>query len=206
MQTEQPVAKVFPGLPTRTRFRWLLISNPKMRLVDIALKLGVTKERVRQIASTEGIVLYKKPPIPRYPCRVCGEPVRSRIAKPKPKHKHCIQDKGEPCIVCGEPIKYRTKAALKWRTQNPSYLARAGAIGSRPPQHRTCKQPPEFWPCGLCGRGIQLGEWQRLRFRRFQCSDILCDSESCRTKFKEQVLPAMDSVGRARYKEEQDAS
>ena len=57
----------------------LRVNNPHMKGSEIARLVGISRERVRQILNTQGLLVRSVPRV--RPCKVCGKPITHSHAK-----------------------------------------------------------------------------------------------------------------------------
>ena len=127
-----PVAKGYPR-PNQQQFGYsnnrvieLRQENPDMTLKAIGEKVGISRERVRQILKREGLTTvstnghttsYR---VPRGKCKTCGDQIGlDKELDAKYCSRACIQTKGRAisfitCYRCGK-VKSAPKTEAKWR-------------------------------------------------------------------------------------------
>ena len=111
--------KIIDAATRRNQIVQMKTDNPNMTLERIGREVGVSRERVRQVLSKEGIKTSKDNPT----CADCGVILRPSVIKPytdpKTNKRYCKSCRNNmvygiyECHTCGKEVKRRKKQIRK---------------------------------------------------------------------------------------------
>ncbi len=138
----------------------LSAARPNLNLTDAAKIVGVTRERVRQIANTNDLPFYRGAYRKARPlCWVCGEELTQGKVGPRrwlPQHRKCSWVTFN-CETCHQPVRRRRHEVTR-NLKDPLY---------KRPYRRCSKRCPAIIreaPCTICGEILTLTPGQSSSF------------------------------------------
>lgn len=151
----------------------LAATRPELNLAEAGKIVGVTRERVRQIANKYSLPFYRgQRKEPRPACWVCGEELKGAAIK---IHTRRIHQNGKcgwitfTCETCHKPKRMRRSQVI-YHLKSPRYL--------RPYRRcsRKCPGVIREAPCVICGEVITLNPTQGSFITRGIQKRVFCKS------------------------------
>ena len=184
---------------TTERLIELATSEPRLNLTQAGLRVGVTRERVRQIANKHNLPFFRGVRAqPRGPCDICGKPVRQLGRR---FHGACIQARAWSeltCPVCGRRFR-RRRATLRQNGRSPRYKR----IFARCSQD--CRLGPEVAPCLVCRQAVKLDNQQSYHIRNGMQGGALCGKGRCKAAWIRQHTKKMREARASRLLTQREA-
>ena len=170
----------------------LATSEPRLNLTQAGLRVGVTRERVRQLANKHNLRFFRgvhtKPPPP---CGICGSPVKKRGLT---YHRACREARTWTeltCGVCGRKFR-RRRCAVRASERDPRYKGLFTRCS------KDCHLGPDMLPCSVCEEPVKLGAVRSYQIRKGKSHGALCGKKQCKSAWSSRNCLRMRQVRAAR--------
>ena len=179
-------------MTTTESLKELAEREPRLNLTEAAIRVGVSRQRVHQIANKHNLPFFRgHHPKPRGPCDICGRTVR----RPGQRfHGACVRARAWPeltCPVCGRRFR-RRRANLRQNGRSPRYkriFARCS---------HDCRLGPYVADCCVCGDSVKLDIQQSYHIRNGMQGGALCGKGRCKAAWIRQRTKKMREARAAR--------